>query len=81
MSAERLNQMITNKLKCLGFIGSFIDLGKIIEDKKKEVKSLETKETEVRIRIVLKEFKIEKKEELEWKVRLLMPKKRDVLKM
>ena len=35
MSAERLNQMITNKLKCLAFIGSFIDLGKIIEDKKK----------------------------------------------
>ena len=33
---------------------------------------MEIEETEVKIRKVLKEFKIENKEELEWKLRLLM---------
>ena len=76
MSAKRINIMITKKAKCLELIDSLTELEIIIEDRNKinDNKILEIKETKQMIENVLKEFKEDKEDGLEKKLRILTAK-------
>ena len=76
MPARKLNSMITNKAKCLELIDALTELEIIIQDRNKinDNKILEIEETEKIIENVLKEFKEDKEDELENKLRFLAAK-------
>ena len=72
--SDGLNLMITNKIKSLDLTDNLIYLKRILKEIEKinNNERLEVKEIEDMIRKVLYEFKIEKTEELKWKLRFLI---------